>query len=68
MTQTAALRRPTKFTYVAALDGLRGVLVLCVAVFHFSITAGWDPPRVFAPGSFFAPSTFFALSVSAKSV
>ena len=60
--QTAATRRPTKFRYVPALDGLRGLLVLPVALFHFSITAGWDPSRTYAPGSFFAPSTFFALS------
>lgn len=60
--QTAATRRPTKFSYVPALDGLRGVLVLPVALFHFSITAGWEPTRTYAPGSFFAPSTFFALS------
>ncbi len=60
--QTAAVRRPTKFSYVPALDGLRGLLVFPVALFHFSITAGWDPTRVYAPGSFFAPSTFFALS------
>lgn len=60
--QTAATRRPTKFQYVPALDGLRGLLVFPVALFHFSITAGWDPARTYAPGSFFAPSTFFALS------
>jgi peptidoglycan/LPS O-acetylase OafA/YrhL len=54
--------RPTRFAYVPALDGLRGLLVFPVALFHFSITAGWDPVRVYAPGSFFAPSTFFALS------
>lgn len=54
--------RPKKFAYVPALDGLRGLLVFPVALFHFSITAGWDPVRIYAPGSFFAPSTFFALS------
>ena len=62
MVQTAATRRPTKFPYVPALDGLRALLVVPVALFHFSITAGWDPPRAYASGSFFAPSTFFALS------
>ena len=62
MVQTAALRRPTKFSYVPALDGLRALLVLSVATFHFSITAGWEPAKVYSPGSFFAPSTFFALS------
>jgi len=62
VTQTAAVRRPTKFAYVPALDGLRGVLVVPVMLFHYSITAGWEPRRVYAPGSFFAPSTFFALS------
>ena len=62
MVQTAAVGRPTKFKYVPALDGLRGLLVFPVALFHFSITAGWSPTRVYAPGSFFAPSTFFTLS------
>ena len=62
MVQSAAVGRPTKFKYVPALDGLRGLLVFPVALFHFSITAGWEPTRVYAPGSFFAPSTFFALS------
>ncbi len=62
VTQTAAVRRPTKFSYVPALDGLRGVYVLVIAMFHFSITGGWDPRREFFPGSFFAPSGFFTLS------
>lgn len=60
--QTAAAIRPTRIEYFPGLDGLRGLLVLPVALFHYSITAGWEPQRVYASGSFFAPSTFFALS------
>ncbi len=60
--QTAAIGRPTKFPYVAALDGLRGIFVLVIGLFHFSITAGWDPRFDIFPGSFFAPSAFFTLS------
>lgn len=52
--------RPTTFPYVEALDGLRGVLVFPVALYHFSLTSGAD--RIWARGSFFAPSVFFALS------
>lgn len=52
--------RATRFPYIESLDGLRGLLVFPVVMFHFSITAGWD--RTLAPGSFFAPSAFFALS------
>jgi len=62
VSQTAAVQRPTRIAYIPALDGLRGLLVVPVALFHYSITAGWNPQKVFAPGSFFAPSTFFALS------
>jgi len=62
VSQTAAVQRPTRIAYIPALDGLRGLLVFPVALFHYSITAGWNPQKVFAPGSFFAPSTFFALS------
>ncbi len=60
--QTEATLRPTRIPYLQGLDGLRGLLVLPVLLFHYSITAGWQPQRVYAPGSFFAPSTFFALS------
>ena len=52
--------RATTFGYVRSLDGLRGLLVFPVALYHFSLTSGAD--RVFATGSFFAPSIFFALS------
>ena len=57
---TAPTTRPTTFPYVEALDGLRGVLVFPVALYHFSLTAGAD--QIWAKGSFFAPSVFFALS------
>jgi peptidoglycan/LPS O-acetylase OafA/YrhL len=59
---TTEARRPTKFAYVPALDGLRGILVLTISVFHYSITAGWEPTRAYLTGSFFAPSAFFTLS------
>jgi peptidoglycan/LPS O-acetylase OafA/YrhL len=57
---TRSATRPTTFPYVMALDGLRGVLVFPVALYHFSLTSGAD--AIFARGSFFAPSVFFALS------
>jgi peptidoglycan/LPS O-acetylase OafA/YrhL len=60
--QLEATVRPTRIPYVPGLDGLRGLLVFPVLLFHYSITAGWTPQRVYAPGSFFAPSTFFTLS------
>ncbi|MEZ5268933.1 MAG: acyltransferase [Microthrixaceae bacterium] len=62
MVQTAEVGRPTKFPYVAALDGLRGIFVLVIGLFHFSITAGWGLETPIFPGSFFAPSAFFTLS------
>lgn len=60
MVLTRTPTRPTTFPYVMSLDGLRGVLVFPVALYHFSLTSGAD--RIFARGSFFAPSVFFALS------
>ncbi len=45
-----------------ALDGLRGVLLIVVALFHFSLVAGWESPHILFPGAFFGPSTFFTLS------
>ena len=60
MVATAPTTRPTTFPYVEALDGLRGVLVFPVALYHFSLTSGAD--QIWAKGSFFAPSVFFALS------
>src|SRR5437763_13885145 len=54
----------TKFPYVPALDGLRGLLVFPVLLFHFSIIGDFPnrPKSILAPGSFFAPSMFFTLS------
>ena len=54
----------TRFPYVPALDGIRGLLVFPVLLFHFSITSGMDgkAPSIIAPGSYFAPSMFFTLS------
>jgi peptidoglycan/LPS O-acetylase OafA/YrhL len=50
----------TTFPYLAPLDGLRGALVIPVALYHFSITGGTG--HILAPGAYMAPSTFFALS------
>ena len=54
----------TSFPYVPALDGIRGLLVFPVLLFHFSVTASVDgvPAAHLAPGSYFAPSMFFTLS------
>ena len=51
----------THFPYVPALDGVRGLLVFPVLLFHFSIIGGF-PGNGVAPGSYFAPSMFFTLS------
>lgn len=52
------------FPYVPALDGIRGLLVFPVLLFHFSVTSAIDgrPASIIAPGSYFAPSMFFTLS------
>jgi peptidoglycan/LPS O-acetylase OafA/YrhL len=54
----------TRFPYVPALDGIRGLLVFPVLLFHFSVISArpGDTPRILAPGSYFAPSMFFTLS------
>ncbi|MDQ7993880.1 MAG: acyltransferase family protein, partial [Propionicimonas sp.] len=60
MVTARAVTRKTTFPYLESLDGLRGLLVFPVALYHFSLTAGTD--NIIAKGSFFAPSVFFALS------
>lgn len=60
MVITQPTERATSFSYIRSLDGMRGLLVFPVALYHFSLTSGAD--RIFATGSFFAPSIFFALS------
>lgn len=50
-----------RFPYVASLDGIRGLLVFPVLLFHFSVAPG-DSMPILAPGSFIAPSMFFTLS------
>lgn len=60
MVVTQPTERATQFGYIRSLDGLRGLLVFPVALYHFSLTSGAD--AVYATGSFFAPSIFFALS------
>ena len=46
MVQTAEVGRPTKFPYVAALDGLRGIFVLVIGVVFMGHRIG--PWRVLA--------------------
>jgi hypothetical protein len=57
---TQPTQRATSFRYIRSLDGLRGLLVFPVALYHFSLTSGAN--KIYASGSFFAPSIFFALS------
>ncbi len=56
----------TRFPYVPALDGIRGLLVFPVLLFHFTLIGctqgGGCSATILAPGSFFAPSMFFTLS------
>lgn len=50
-----------RFPYVASLDGIRGLIVFPVLVFHFTVAPG-DGLEILAPGSFLGPSMFFTLS------
>ncbi|NLA37209.1 MAG: acyltransferase [Actinobacteria bacterium] len=50
-----------RFPYVASLDGIRGLLVFPVLLFHFTVSPG-DGLDILASGSFIAPSMFFTLS------
>ena len=66
MAATTTQRR-TALGYIAALDGIRGLLVFPVVAYHFSITSGvldtdGHPGLIVAPGSYLAPSMFFTLS------
>lgn len=60
MAVTEQMPARTTFPYLPALDGIRGLLVFPVVLFHFSVTE-WGTDAL-APGSFFAPSMFFTLS------
>jgi peptidoglycan/LPS O-acetylase OafA/YrhL len=60
-------QRRTALGYIPALDGIRGLLVFPVVLYHFSITAGvlaadGRNGLLVAPGSWLAPSMFFTLS------
>src|SRR3954466_206466 len=52
---------PASLSYLPQLDGLRGVAVALVVIYHCGyLTAGWGP-RPF-PGGFIGVDLFFALS------
>ena len=60
-TDTGRAAAPVSLTYVPQLDGLRGLAVILVVVYHSDyLTAGWGP-RPF-PGGFIGVDLFFALS------
>lgn len=60
-TETGRTAAPVSLTYVPQLDGLRGLAVILVVIYHAGyLTAGWGP-RPF-PGGFIGVDLFFALS------
>ena len=60
-TETGRPAAPASLSYVPQLDGLRGVAVALVVLYHAGyLTAGWGP-RPF-PGGFIGVDLFFALS------
>src|SRR5436190_14584584 len=60
-TETGRPAAPASLSYLPQLDGLRGVAVVLVVMYHVGyLTAGWGP-RPF-PGGFIGVDLFFALS------
>ena len=60
-TETGRAAAPVSVAYVPQLDGLRGLAVVLVIIYHAGyLTAGWGP-RPF-PGGFIGVDLFFALS------
>src|SRR4051794_1809820 len=60
-TETGRPAAPASLNYLPQLDGLRGVAVVLVVLYHSGyLTAGWGP-RPF-PGGFIGVDLFFALS------
>ncbi len=60
-TETGRAAAPVSVAYVPQLDGLRGLAVVLVVIYHAGyLTAGWGP-RPF-PGGFIGVDLFFALS------
>ena len=60
-TETGRPVAPVSLSYLPQLDGLRGLAVVLVVLYHIGyLTAGWGP-RPF-PGGFIGVDLFFALS------
>jgi peptidoglycan/LPS O-acetylase OafA/YrhL len=60
-TETGRPAAPASLTHLSQLDGLRGLAVVLVVLYHSGyLTAGWGP-RPF-PGGFIGVDLFFALS------
>src|SRR5215475_8113176 len=60
-TEAGPAAAPVSLAYVPQLDGLRGLAVVLVVIYHSGyLTAGWGP-RPF-PGGFIGVDLFFALS------
>lgn len=53
---------PAKLAHEPALDGLRGVAVLAVVLYHLSVSPFAGPTRGWLPGGFLGVDLFFVLS------
>ena len=60
-TETGRPAAPASLTHLSQLDGLRGLAIVLVVVYHSGyLTAGWGPRPL--PGGFIGVDLFFALS------